>query len=745
MKSSLISLRGINAAPEIAMRIAAIILMAVALFLSVSGPTLRQVPIVTAQSGTATGELRELAIDDGVAECTLGPDPALQGKPGFGWVNKLTPPSYPATLRAVTIGFERGFVFTGVKPDSLYRIVVYLDPESDGPGNQQRPDATFIGRARGADEIMTFNLTTPLTIQGGSFVVGAMDEFGIANLPALFDSPGKSTPPGSESFFTQNGGALWRPLAGALPPAPHCSTGSWMIRASVELGTVDSLAVLTVKDPAAVEPWGVGSLGSEIVVTNLVSDNLTIINTTTNTSRSLDIVDPRACLTCGPPFGPYGVASVASRNKVYITLSGSTTIPSKEFPIDYHMVLPGRVVVLSGQPGGLHQTGFIDVGIGPKFPAIAAGKLYVPCGGASRVDVINTATDLKIAEIAVGKDPSSCAASLDESKIYVTNFGDGTISVIDTKSDRKIKDIPAPPIQFPLRIGATPPSLPRPAIAQNPWNCAVSPSNGNLYVTYWSTTDGDVTPNGALVEFDTCTDEFVRALIDDTTFGTPTGSAGASGISAPTAFLARDPETGKTLQAGGGGGGPFGISATAANALDVQPSTMLFTNDGLGLAGVIDARIDQVVSAPPIAIASCPKPRGIACVTVNVAQLGQGGPPRPTHFAYVACGQPENAVLVFRVPELPENIADIPVVQSVEIGDVFRLIGTGFAKFDMRFEVERAGSCLTFSKPAKTKQGTTVVLQKGALVDGSRLTDSINQNAIIRLVHPDRTVRVIRH
>jgi len=63
----------------------------------------------------------------------------------------------------------------------------------------------------------------------------------------------------------------------------------------------------------------------------------------------------------------------------------------------------------------------------------------------------------------------------------------------------------------------------------------------------------------------------------------------------------------------------------------------------------------------------------------------------------------------------------------------------------MRFDVERAGLCLTFRKPAKTKQGTTVVLQKGPLGDGSRLTDSINQNAVIRLVHPDRTVRVIRH
>lgn len=721
-----------------------LIIAIVSAWFLVAALPLRELPSVTAQTLIPGGTLLELAIDDGVAECALGPAVALRGRPGgFGWVNKLTPPGYPATLRAVTIGFERLLVETGVKPDSLYRIVVYLDPEGDGPSDQQQPDAAFTGRVRGNDPIMTFNLTTPLTITKGSFVVGAMDEFGIARFPALFDSPGKSTPPGSESFFTQTGGARWGKLSDGLPTDTPCTTGSWMIRATVELGVVDPLAVLKIKDPAAVEPWGVGSLGTDIVVTNLVSDNVTIINTADNSFRTLQIVDPRVCFTCGPPFGPFGVAAVPARNKVYVTLSGTTTIPSKEFPVDYSMVLPGRIAVLSSQPGGLHQTGFIDVGLGPKFPAAAAGKLYVPCGGVNRVDVIDTATDTKIREIPVGIDPSSCAASLDEAKIYVTNFGDGTISVIDTKTDKKIKDIAAPPIQFPISIGPTPPTLPRPALAQNPWNGAVSPTNGNLYVTYWSTTTGDVVPNGALVEFDTCKDEFVRAIIDGTTFGTPSGSAGASGIPAPTAPLTRDIAAGKTLQAGGGGGGPFGISATTPNALDVQPATMVFTNDGLGLSAILDARIDQVVSAPPIAVASCPKPRGVACVTVNVTQ--PGSPPAPAHFAFVACGQPENAVLVFRVPQLPENIAGIPVIQSFDIGDVFRVFGTGFAKFDTRFDVQRGATCLSFKKPTKTKQGAKVIVQKGPLSDDSRLTDSINQAAIIRLIHPDGTVRVVRH
>jgi hypothetical protein len=136
----------------------AVIGITFSLMLSISPA--HQASLAIAQTVIAAGVLQELAIDDGVAECSLGPDSALKGKPGFGWVNKLTPPSYPATLRAVTIGFERALVNTGVKPDSLYRIVVYIDPEGDGPANQQQPDATFIGRVRGNDQIMTFNLTT---------------------------------------------------------------------------------------------------------------------------------------------------------------------------------------------------------------------------------------------------------------------------------------------------------------------------------------------------------------------------------------------------------------------------------------------------------------------------------------------------------------------------------------------------------------------------------------------------------
>jgi YVTN family beta-propeller protein len=692
-----------------------------------------------AQEVTPQGELRELAIDDGVAECVLGSPDFLKGKPGFGWVNKLTPTTYPATLRSVTIGFSRnGPIGREVRPDSLYRIVVYADPEMDGPNNGQSPDATFIGRVRGMEQIMTFNLLTPLTIESGSLVVGVIDEFGIADFPALLDVPGKSAPQGSESFLTNDAGANWRKLSDTpvQGETPCNKPGSFLIRATVETGPVQPPTVTTIKDPAAVEPWGV-SIGSNgiTIVTNYVSDNLTLVRSD-NTFQNIPVGDGPG----GTPDGPFGVVGASSviqgdvvQIKGFVTLFGSNTIPSKEFPIDYSEVGPGRVLVLVPSGNSFTQAATINVGKGPMFPALVSvangSKLYVPCAGADRVDVIDAARNAKIAEIPVGRQPSSCTASINNAKLYVTNFGDGSISVIDTKTDKKIKDIPAPVIG---------PALvpPIPFTATNPWQGAISQANANLFVTYWGTSDA-AGPNGTLVEFDTCKDEFVRAVIDDTTRGTPSGSAGASGVAAPVGPLVRDPEAGTTPGAGGGGGGPFGISSCKPGVIP-----MVFTNDAIGKAAILDPRIGQVVSSPAFGGASCAKPRGVDC-----GPDPRATPPLPglvpNRIAYVACGQPDNAVMVITVPALPDNIVGMPTIESVTVGSNIKIRGKGFA-LGTRLEVIAPGSgaCLTFDRAPKFKKNITFLLQKGRLSDGSK-PGSLGR-IIIRLVMPDGTIRLIQ-
>lgn len=703
-------------------------------------------PSATAQGVSPAGALAELSIDDGTASCATGPPEGLRGKPGFGWVNKLTPATYPATLRKITIGFNRsGAPDPDVKPEALFTVVVFKDPEMNGPANDQQPDVSFTGRVRGrTDAIMTFNLVTPVTIDEGSFVIGVIDEVGNdTEFPALFDVPGRSNPPGSESFVTFDGGALWRPFREVISPDSQCGAGSFLIRATVEANPVDVVEVTnTIKDPLAVEPWGVAinnaaSVGfnEEVFVTNLVSDNVTIIKRSDNSLQNLPIGDGPG----GTPDGPFGVVRQALNPVVYVTLFGSNTIPTKEFPVDYGSVGDGRVAVLTrasaNAPFAVSAT--INVNKGPRFPSIASVnglKVYVPCGGADTVDIVNTSTNLKVGQIAVGDDPSSCTTSLTGSKIYVTNFGDGTISVIDTKAETKIKDIQLPPIPQPAGSNQS--------RAINPWRGAISPVNGNLYVTYWGA-EGNAAPNGVIAEIDTCTDEFLRFIIDDTTAGTPAGSAGASTIPAPIAPLVRDPASGLTPGAGGGGGGPLGIASLpprfAAGLTFVSDPQMLFTNDGKGFVGVIDTRIDQVVSAPPLAVATCPKPRQLALIREET-----GG----RLIAFVACGQPDNSVLVVRLPGATSQ-SDPP--SSIEINtitatDSLQIIGRGLTA-DIRVEILSANStaCLTFERPAKIKKMGKKFLLKGALSDGRRLSDVVGQGSsvILRITLPDGTTRLL--
>lgn len=688
---------------------------------------------------TQAGVISELSVDDGAAECILGLPTALKGKPGFGWTNKLKPASYPATLRSITIGFNRNIPDRSIKRDTPFRIVIYFDPENDGPANNQQPDAAFIGRVRDDFQmIQTFNLATPVTIQSGSFVVGAIDDFGVTDLVALYDVPGKSTPPGSESFVTFNNGGLWTKLSeAAFQGTSFCDNpGSFLIRATVEEGAVDTIAVTKVTDPLAVEPWGVSTGADLAVVTNYVSDNLTVIKTLDNTFQNVPLGDGPGGAQDGP-FGVIGPVNIpsgsATVSRVYVTLFGSNTIPTKEFPVDYSTVGPGRVVVLNQTGNTLAQAVTINVGKGPKFPALATvsgkRKLYVPCGGDNRVDVIDTSVNEKIAEIPVGVDPSSCAVSINDAKIYVANSGDGSISVIDTKTDKKIKDIPAPAAALPTPVGSqTPPAAP---VLTHPWSAVVSRANGNLYVTYWGAA-ADQFPNGAIAEFDTCKDEFVRATLDPATRGTPAGAAGATGLPAPLAPLARDTATGKTPGAGGGGGGPFGIASC-------QNDLLVFTNDALGIAGLLDTRVDQVVSAPPIALASCPKPRGVSCA-LDPRPIPPTPGLLPARLAYVACGQPESSVIIFNVPRFTQNISGAASIQSIEINGKVEIKGTGFAN-GTRLEIIPPDSltCLEFKQAPKIKKKETLLQQKGKLSDGSRAKD---KKGFLRVISPDGTIQL---
>jgi hypothetical protein len=196
--------------------------------------------LVNSYSLPAVGNLQELTLDDGTAECAKGPSSGLPGNSKFGWANRLTPASYPATLRTITVGFNRNpSGGREVKRDALYDIVVFLDLQMNGPDDAQKPAASFTGRVRGSEPFMTFNLVVPLTLASGSFVVAVIDQAATANLPALVDIAGKSNPPGSESFVSFDGGAYGQPFtAQSNCCVPKMRTGKGRRPDKVAMGTV---------------------------------------------------------------------------------------------------------------------------------------------------------------------------------------------------------------------------------------------------------------------------------------------------------------------------------------------------------------------------------------------------------------------------------------------------------------------------------------------------------------------------
>src|SRR5439155_9186515 len=78
-----------------------------------------------------------LSIDDGVPNDGLGGS----GNPGFGWFNLLKPDTYPATIEEVQVAFNNSP--RGMAVGSPIKILVFLDPEGDGPNAGQKPDLSF--------------------------------------------------------------------------------------------------------------------------------------------------------------------------------------------------------------------------------------------------------------------------------------------------------------------------------------------------------------------------------------------------------------------------------------------------------------------------------------------------------------------------------------------------------------------------------------------------------------------------
>jgi hypothetical protein len=172
-----------------------------------------------------------LSIDDGVPENGLGGS----GDPGFGWFNLLKPDTYPATLKEVQIAFNNSS--RGMRSGSPIRILIFADPEEDGPNSGQRPQIILSVTSNSPGSFERYILPQTLTINSGAFVVGALDSIFVAELPAFIDQPGTITPAGSLSFFTLDNAQTFQRVSQFFPSF-GIAPGSWLIRAVVEVAVV---------------------------------------------------------------------------------------------------------------------------------------------------------------------------------------------------------------------------------------------------------------------------------------------------------------------------------------------------------------------------------------------------------------------------------------------------------------------------------------------------------------------------
>jgi YVTN family beta-propeller protein len=137
------------------------------------------------------------------------------------------------------------------------------------------------------------------------------------------------------------------------------------------------------------------SVAQDAYITNLESNNVSVIDTATNTVTA----------TIAVGAGPLGVAVSPDGSKVYITNDNDN---------------PGTVSVIDTATNTVTAT--IPVGVAPVGVAVSldGSMVYVANFGSGTVSVITTATNTVIATIPIGPSPEGLAVTPDGSKVYVT-------------------------------------------------------------------------------------------------------------------------------------------------------------------------------------------------------------------------------------------------------------------------------------------------------------------------------------
>ena len=176
--------------------------------------------------------------------------------------------------------------------------------------------------------------------------------------------------------------------------------------------------------------------GPLIYVPNLNGNNVTVIDTSTNTVLPVTI-----------PVGSVALAAAVrgDQSLVYVSNGGDNTVSVIDTPTN--------TVIAT-----------IPVGILPTLIALSPDnrRAYVANQGSNDVTVIDTVTNTVVATIPVGTQATGVAVTPDGTSVYATNTASSTVSVIDTATNT---------------VGATI------SVGTAPQGVTVTPDGTRVYVT----------------------------------------------------------------------------------------------------------------------------------------------------------------------------------------------------------------------------------------------------------------------
>ncbi len=240
-----------------------------------------------------------LSVDDGTPNFAAG---------GVGTqyeVNRLTPAAYPATLTAVQLRFDS---FQGFPAGTS--LTVLGGGNTDGDANISNTSFQMVaGAIVTLGQFVTYNLTTPITINSGDFVVG----YSISAVTGQFAGLVDSTNPQGRSYFSFDG----------VNFGVFGNNNNLLIRAQYLTGCANSVSCPTASNinPAS------GAPGAGVTITGANFMGVNAVKFSNNVSAAFSVNSPTQITATIPPGAVTGPITISRPNCSDVQTASFTVSP----------------------------------------------------------------------------------------------------------------------------------------------------------------------------------------------------------------------------------------------------------------------------------------------------------------------------------------------------------------------------------------------------------------------------------